>query len=332
MRLVTLSVLLVGLAPFASAYQFIEFVNNQGQLVGLRWPSSESPVGYFVNAAEGNLTEAQAVAAVQASFQTWNDVETADIAFEFRGTTQAPPFQFFDFINTLGFLDDPEIQGQGILGATSWVVDIRNGDIAEADIFFNNEFTWSVESIGQPGRFDFQSVVTHEIGHFFGLGHSGLGVMDTSGGNRRLQVGSAIMFPFAFPPGSVVGRTLTLDDVTAISVLYPAAGYLSARGTLTGRVTKNSQGVAFAHVVTFNPFTSETISFFADESGNFEVRGLRPGPHVVRVNPIGDPTSPPDFGFPEQLTDLDFRDALYDGRAEVQASGTTSGINVEVTP
>ena len=76
----------------------------------------------------------------------------------------------------------------------------------------------------------------------------------------------------------------------------------------------------------------EPIGFFADQNGSFQVRGLRPGPHVVRANPIGDPTSPPDFGFPEELIDLDFRDALFTGRAEVVAGGDSSGVVIEVTP
>jgi hypothetical protein len=51
------------------------------------------------------------------------------------------------------------------------------------------------------------------------------------------------------------------------------------------------------------------------------------------VNAIDDPAAPGDFGFPEGSTDLDYRDEIYTaGPVEVTASGTTSGIDVEVEP
>jgi len=261
------------------------------------------------------------------------DIETASITFEYAGTTEAEAFEFFDDRSTLGFRDDPDLEGTGILGATLQVINIFTGEIVEADIFFSDFFVWSVDPAGRPNTFDFVSVATHEIGHFVGLGHSHVGVTDTSGFRRRPVAGSAIMYPFSFGPGSVIGRTLTADDVAGASILYPASSFLQRTGRLSGRVTKAGGGVGFAHVVGFNPFTGETVGAFADDSGNYEIRGLRPGPYVVRVNPITDPTSPGDFGFPEAGTDLDYRDALYTGGpAEVEASSSTGGIDVVVEP
>ncbi|MFQ5790925.1 MAG: matrixin family metalloprotease, partial [Acidobacteriota bacterium] len=205
-------------------------------------------------------------------------------------------------------------------------------EVSESDIFFNDAFPWSVTPGGTPGRFDFQSVATHEIGHFLGLGHSGVGVMETNGDRRELVEGSAAMFPFAFPRGSTIGRTLTPDDIAGASALYPTASFSQETGSLSGSITKNGEGLLGAQVLTFNPFTGEMIGFFTDGSGEFQIRGLKPGPHVVRVNPITDPASPDDFGFDEAEVDLDFSDALFKGRAEVQPAGNTTGIDVEVQP
>ena len=44
-----------------------------------------------------------------------------------------------------------------------------------SDIFLNATFDWSVAPSGTSGRFDVQSILTHELGHFHGLGHSALG-------------------------------------------------------------------------------------------------------------------------------------------------------------
>jgi len=335
MRLRTVVALLLTLATpvHSTAYRLIEFRNPRQELVRLKWGSGSFPVPFFVNSTPPpGFTLDQMIAACRASIQAWQDVEGAEITFQFAGTTTAEPFVFFDFINTLGFTSDPELATAGVLGATSWIIFTFTGEIAESDIYFSRDIPWSVASGGAAGTFDFQSVATHECGHFLGLGHSGAGIMETTAGRSRLLEGSAIMWPFAFPRGTIIGRTLTADDRAGVATVYPSVEFRRETGRLAGRVTKNGTPLQGVNGVTFNPFSGETIGFFTDEQGNFTVEGLSPGPHIVRVNPIAAPTSPEDYNFPEDEVDLDFRDALFSGRAEVRPGTVTPNVNFEVRP
>jgi hypothetical protein len=326
-----LLVFLMSLTVSGRGYQFVEILSATGDVVNLRWGRDSMPVMYYFNRTPPkNFSLDQAIETTEASFDTWEEVETADLSVQFGGTTAAEPFVFFDFINTLGFVNDPELEGTGILGATNWVFLTFSGEIAESDIFFNDAAPWSVSENGTPGSFDYQATATHEIGHFFGLGHSASGVTETTGFRMIVQEGTANLYPFAFPRGSTLGRNLLPDDIAGISALYPGGGFTSQTGTLTGRVTQNGEPVFGAQVQAYNPFTDELIGVFTDMDGNYELKGAKSGPQVVRVNPITDPTSPEDYGFPEFLVDLDFRDELYEGRAEIVAGQTTSGVDFEV--
>lgn len=148
---------------------------------------------------------AQAQAALEASFQTWEDVDCAAIGFTYDGLTDQRTTGN-DGVNVMVWRkpEDGWSYGSGALGVTgTW---FGMGQLSDADIEFNSvHYTW--DETGRGGNIDLQSVATHEIGHFLGLGHS--------------NQASAVMFPTY--PGGTSQRFLSDDDTAGVCFLYPTA-------------------------------------------------------------------------------------------------------------
>jgi hypothetical protein len=310
-------------------FAYLKFgVNINGRRVTLKW--NQVPVKYYVSQGSvPGVNASQLQAAAGRAFGRWEAVPSASIAYQFGGFTAAPPLDD-DGISTLGFLDRPELDR--VLAATSLLVDDSSGVLIEADIFFNAAFPWSVASAGEAGKFDLETIALHEIGHLSGLGHSALGETElVASGGRRVVAAEAVMFPIAFPPGSTFDRTLRPDDVAGLSDLYPANGFNSTTGSLSGRVTRNGQGLLGAHVVAFDPSSRAMIGNFSlNKEGQFSIAGLAPGPYVVRVEPVDD--ADPDSFFSEAAIDLDFRVAFFERLVVVPRGGDSGAIELKVIP
>jgi hypothetical protein len=110
------------------------------------------------------------------------------------------------------------------------------GEIMDADTLFlpsdpNTTFATPQALATNPNSYDLESIVTHELGHSFGFNHSG--------------VWSAMMFPFAPPPGQITGvrptaqapdAPLADDDRTGLRVLYPDPSDSVHIGAISGHV------------------------------------------------------------------------------------------------
>jgi Matrixin len=310
------------------AFAYLKFgVPVGGRQVTLKW--AQTPVRYVVSSTSvPGVTTDDFLAAVGRAFKSWQDVPTATISFQLAGITDALPGRD-DGLSTLGFLNRPELDR--VLASTSYVVDASTGALVESDIFFNSSFAWSVAPNGEPNRFDVESIALHEIGHFFGLGHSALGETELrEGGGRRVISSEAIMFPIAFAAGSIAGRTLKADDIAGISDLYPEPDFAQASGTISGRVTKNGAGVFGAHVVAFDPATGAMVGNFSlNAQGQFSIAALTPGPRVIRVEPLDD-ADVDSFFDASRGTDLDFSVRFYERVVVVPRGGDSGEVEVKV--
>jgi hypothetical protein len=268
-------------------------------------------------------------AATARAFATWQAVPTASIAYQFAGFTSSVPGDD-DGRSTLGFRNEPTLDR--VLASTSFLVDQSTGALLEADIFFNSSFTWSVAANGEAGKWDVQTIATHEIGHLSGLGHSAIGETQIVNGNRRVLSTGAVMFPIAIGPGDVTGRQLDPDDIAGISDLYPDAGFAADTGSVSGQITTNGRGVFGAHVVAFDVATGEQVgNFTLTRDGEFSIAGLRPGPHAIRIEPLDDADIESFFDASESV-DLNFRARFFDRLVVVPRGGDSGALQISISP
>jgi matrixin len=294
--------------------------------LALKW--TRTPVRYFVSdRGTVDISPAQLEAALTRAFATWEAVPTGSISYVFGGFTSAAPGED-DGRSTLGFLSEPTLDR--VLASTSYLIDGVTGELLESDIFFNSSFTWSVAAAGERNRWDVESIALHEIGHLSGLGHSAIGETEGESGERRVVSIGAVMFPIALGTGDVSLRTLRSDDVAGISDVYPAGRFTSDTGSISGRVTRLGGGVFGAHVLAFDIARGSLVgNFTLGSDGQFAIAGLRPGPHLIRVEPIDD-ADVESFFEPEDPVDLGFAVKYVERLVVVPRGGDSGAVDIAV--
>jgi len=161
---------------------------------------------------------------VQRGMLDWTRVSCTSLTATYTGTTSTRP-RAFDGSAVIGWSESGWPHDSGAIGVTSpqW----GGSGINEADMEMNGvNFTWITGS-GRGSSVNSYSIILHEGGHYYGLGHS--------------SDASATMY-FAYSGGvDAIGT----DDSNGICALYPGSGTdCTTTGCPTGQVCEAGACVA----------------------------------------------------------------------------------------
>jgi len=212
-----------------------------------------------------------------------------------------------------------------VLGIASpeWA-DEATGTITEGWVIINAQPRWFNDNLQM-----YAAVFTHEFGHAINLAHS-----QTNGAiafyNNAKGPGSCATLPYSTavtisdietmypfinqrPGGSGLAQSTVdrSDDKTAISNLYPEAGYPGTHGSISGKVlqTNGRDGITGVNIIARNldnPYADAVSAMSGDyvrvqagDDGTFTLNGLTPGDRYAlytdRIVAGGFPTTPPYF-------------------------------------
>ena len=353
-------------------------VTAGGPLI-LQGASGNTPVKYqnpgiTVHVESGNLgalSNTQANTLMQEALTLWNDAASSNINLSINTSAITEDINAGNFATVL-----PDVIGSIQNNDDNLNPIVYDDDGAIIDAFFGPD--QSANTIGFAASFysidgsffsegyavingrdigltntEFKLLIAHEIGHFIGLDHSQLNI-DTSedifGSPAICSTTSLDNYPVMYPFVCRNVESLHLDDVSAVSALYPAANIGDTFGILEGRLTNLSgSAILGANVFAVNAINGDTVSIVSDyllQRTGFYKLYLPPGTYTLHVNSVntlfngGSSVGPyafsitdESFGLPHPLTEAILYDESTSSDAIISISAnqtTTADFAIDV--
>jgi hypothetical protein len=279
LRLKILILFLLTLAMQAPAYT-VQYA-DKARALRLRWKTSTinltlseslgrpSPL---VTASKDGIYEA-----LKKSLQHWKDV--ADVNFKITWTDKtdvSPTGARGDGVSLITIADSSDnilfFDGEPNTAAKTRVFFNGKGQITEGDIVLNPYQLFSDD--GTAGTFDLESVLTHEIGHLLGLGHSDITGATMHGHHAMNGIYSLPVSAF---------RTLAQDDISGVRALYGFAEDENCCGSINGKLLFGKEKIAKDLQVWLEETETGRIvsGTQSDQLGGWKMDGLPAGKYFV---------------------------------------------------
>jgi hypothetical protein len=202
------------------------------------WSNPSVPLAIRTNT--NDLNSSQVMNVILDSMNQWNMSSSAKINSVSSSTNEIKFVANFPY-------------GNAVLGVTELSYNSK-GAIQKATILLNDDYRFhATPGLYPPMEAYLGDVVTHEMGHMFGLSHSE--VLDSS------------MFHSTFSGQS----TVSFDDQTGVRQKYEDYNYGKIYGKVKGG---NDIGVLGTHVQAISRKSGKVTSVVSDETGFFELGGL----------------------------------------------------------
>jgi hypothetical protein len=169
------------------------------------WPSAALPVAFVLALPRSRDGGAEAAAELDVALRAWPRASCTSWRARYDGERTAVAAD--DGVNVVLFHDDawPAELIPGAVAQTVIHTD-ATGHYRDADIHLNGvDFRFSLD--GAAGTLDLRSILTHELGHALGLGHS------SDPRATMFATGSGLRW-----------RSLEKDDIDGVCSLYPGTG------------------------------------------------------------------------------------------------------------
>ena len=314
----------------------------------------------------GSLTNLEADTLVTEAFALWNDVDTSTINLSIDQAKITVDIDISNFESYLPSTDGTTYNADDDLNP---IVYDNNGEIIDAFFgvgasdhtigfaasIFNSGTSYFKEGYAVINGKDlglnlttFKLLITHEIGHFFGLDHTQVNI-----DNREIDFGTPSLcsttsldnYPVMYPFICRDTETLHSDDVSALSALYPTTDINTHFGTLQGRFVDDiGLPILGANIWVEDTVTGETYSIVSDyltQNNGFYKMLLPAGNYTLHANSInplfngGSGVGPyaydlNDLSFqpPHPIEEVDYQGTSADGNEEIISINNGEVVNI----
>ena len=308
-------ILVLGFLATVRAEAYIATVTPSGAGVSWRGSAKLNLAGNPINI--NGISPQSFFTSVVHGLQRWQAGSEGRLGFDYwQGTNPAvyEPNSNYNGLSSIYFASNSNGSTHvdpNVLGLTQVWYNTDTGEILETDVILNDlsfHFTENPQdtsgyggaNAGSARNVFIENVITHELGHAFGLSHSG-GLQST-------------MLFMESPEQSHLG----CDELSGINAIYPASD-AGSRGGIHGAVVAESGAVIFgAHVVAISRRRGTVLATaMTDKSGHYSIGGLEPGTYFLMAEPY--------YAGPQALP------SYYSGINPIVCNGETFGRTLLMT-